>query len=555
MTENKTFPENILTYPDLIKIKFYSKSSDEIAEETIPSPLQPFEALSTATSQNIQKNDITLSFEKTGETLDLFITAKETPLSFVKLEWKRPMPKTAKVYGDTWERGYGDLEWSDIADKQNKFMPWYFFLNSENKTTGFGVMVRPSALCYWEINESGISLYADIQNGSQPVHLNGRVLKIASIVNRQYINCSAFEACQSFCKLMCKDPIFPKEPVYGSNNWYYAYGDSSEEEILSDTDYIISLTKGIKNRPYMVIDDCWQEHHRLNEYNGGPWTKGNKKFPDMKKLAEKIKEKGAKVGIWFRPLQNESATIPDSWRLPFNGCLDPSRQEVLRYVKADITRICEWGFSLIKHDFSTFDITGNWGFQMLPLMCKPEVTFYDKTKTTAEIITNFYAAIYEAAKKYDAVILGCNTIGHLGAGLMQMNRSGDDTSGKDWEITKKMGINTLAFRLMQHKTFYDIDADCVGILGAIPWKYNKQWTQLLAISGTPLFISAKPSVMTEEEKQEMYHYLEISSKQNITAIMSDWMENPRPTIWKTKEKHLGEGANLEKEKTYHYNWD
>ena len=41
----------------------------------------------------------------------------------------------------------------------------------------------------------------------------------------------------------------------------------------------------------MVIDDCWQEHHRLNEYNGGPWTKGNEKFPDMKALAEKLVQK------------------------------------------------------------------------------------------------------------------------------------------------------------------------------------------------------------------------------------------------------------------------
>ncbi|MFR7899899.1 MAG: hypothetical protein ACLU6Y_08720 [Ruminococcus sp.] len=45
------------------------------------------------------------------------------------------------------------------------------------------------------------------------------------------------------------------------NNWYYAYGDSSEEEILSDTDYILKLTEGVKNPPFMVIDDCWQEHH------------------------------------------------------------------------------------------------------------------------------------------------------------------------------------------------------------------------------------------------------------------------------------------------------
>ena len=55
-----------------------------------------------------------------------------------------------------------------------------------------------------------------------------------------------FETAQKFCEKMCADPIFPEFPVYGSNNWYYAYGDSSEEEILSDTDYILKLTEGVK---------------------------------------------------------------------------------------------------------------------------------------------------------------------------------------------------------------------------------------------------------------------------------------------------------------------
>lgn len=59
----------------------------------------------------------------------------------------------------------------------------------------------------------------------------------------------------------------------------------------------------------MVIDDCWQEHHRLNEYNGGPWTKGNEKFPDMKALADKLVQKGVRPGIWVRLLLNEDENI------------------------------------------------------------------------------------------------------------------------------------------------------------------------------------------------------------------------------------------------------
>ena len=40
--------------------------------------------------------------------------------------------------------------------------------------------------------------------------------------------------------------------------------------------------------------------------------------------------------------------------------------------------------------------------------------FYDTSKTSAEIVTGLYQAIYEAAKKHHTLIMGCNTIGHLG---------------------------------------------------------------------------------------------------------------------------------------------
>src|SRR5699024_7672642 len=121
---------------------------------------------------------------------------------------------------------------------------------------------------------------------------------------------NTFETAREFCRRMCTDPVLPDFPVYGSNNWYYAYGESSDREILSDTDYLLSLTSGVSNPPFMVIDDGWQENHRINEYNGGPWKRGNGKFPDMKALAEKMKEKGVRPGIWVRLLLNEDRKIP-----------------------------------------------------------------------------------------------------------------------------------------------------------------------------------------------------------------------------------------------------
>ena len=54
---------------------------------------------------------------------------------------------TGEVLGDTWERGYGDLEWKKEADHIG--MPWYFFQHEAGKCLAFGVKVRPSAMCWW----------------------------------------------------------------------------------------------------------------------------------------------------------------------------------------------------------------------------------------------------------------------------------------------------------------------------------------------------------------------------------------------------------------------
>lgn len=236
----------------------------------------------------VTAGETTVSFKDAGEHEDIFITSEDA-VRYVKLRWNYKIPKTARFFGDAWERTYGDMEWHGMSG--NRYMPWYFLAKYDNRISCFGVKVRPSAMCYWQADTKGITLFLDVRCGGAGVQLKGRKLKAAQIVCMESQGAGSFEAAQEFCRKMCTDPIFPKFPVYGSNNWYYAYGDSSEEEILSDTDYILKLTKGAKNPPFMVIDDCWQEHHRLDEYNGGPWTKGNKKFPDMKGLADKLKEK------------------------------------------------------------------------------------------------------------------------------------------------------------------------------------------------------------------------------------------------------------------------
>lgn len=485
-------------------------------------------------------DDINVKLNQDNEHLAIFLTAQTSKVKWIKLRWNNlSWDKNVRFLGDAWERGYGDMEWKGM--NPNRFMPWYFCAKSEAKSICYGLKVRPSAMCFWQVDSLGMTLFLDVRCGGSGVNLKGRVIKLADVIACEMRDCTSFEAMQEFCGQMCEDPILPKYPVYGSNNWYYAYGKSSESEILADCDYILNLTKDIENKPYMVIDDCWQEHHRLNEYNGGPWTKGNEKFPDMKALAEKLVQKGVRPGIWVRLLLNEDENIKNEWRLSHNNCIDPTNPEALNYIKEDIKRICNWGYTLIKHDFSTFDLFGKWGFQMSPLVTDDGWHFYDDSLTSAEVVKLLYKAILDAsveASNGETLILGCNTIGHLGAGYMHINRTGDDTSGVDWERTRFMGVNTLAFRLPQHGKFYEIDADCVGIDGGISWSMNKQWADVLAQSGTPLFISVRPNILDETEKQELHEILKVASKQEHHVIPVDWEETTCPEHWQDKDHDI-----------------
>lgn len=485
-------------------------------------------------------DDINVKLNQDNEHLAIFLTAQTSKVKWIKLRWNNlSWDKSVRFLGDAWERGYGDMEWK--AMNPNRFMPWYFCAKSEAKSVCYGVKVRPSAMCFWQVDSLGMTLFLDVRCGGSGVNLKGRVIKLADVIACEMRDCTSFEAMQEFCGQMCEDPILPKYPIYGSNNWYYAYGKSSESEILADCDYILNLTKDIENKPYMVIDDCWQEHHRLNEYNGGPWTKGNEKFPDMKALADKLVQKGVRPGIWVRLLLNEDENIKNEWRLSHNNCIDPTNPEALNYIKEDIKRICNWGYTLIKHDFSTFDLFGKWGFQMSPLVTDDGWHFYDDSLTSAEVVKLLYKAILDAsveASNGETLILGCNTIGHLGAGYMHINRTGDDTSGVIWERTRFMGVNTLAFRLPQHGKFYEIDADCVGIDGGISWSMNKQWADVLAKSGTPLFISVRPNILDETEKQELHEILKVASKQEHHVIPVDWEETTCPEHWQDKDHDI-----------------
>ena len=282
----------------------------------------------------------------------------------------------------------------------------------------------------------------------------------------------------------------------------------------------------------MIIDDGWQCN-----VCSGPWDRGNDAFGDMGTLAAEMKETGVIPGIWVRLLHDASGTIPEPQRLKGNpALLDPSHPDALAHIAADVSRIRGWGYRLLKHDYSTFDIFGRYGIDMTERLTDGDWCFFDRSRTTAEIILRMYEVILESAG--DMVIMGCNTLSHLCAGLVHINRTGDDTSGREWERTRRLGVNTMAFRLCQHNRFYVADADCAGITPAVPWYYNKQWVRLLSESGTPLFVSSKPGDMNEEQMSFVSEMFRKSAAQADVLEPLDWTVNTCPQRWRINGEEI-----------------
>ncbi len=472
-----------------------------------------------------EMNDTVVETVVNGETLDLYVTAKEDRVKFIELEWNFKSDNDILVLGDAWERSYGELGFINLSEN-NRVMPWYFIATDKEKCFCFGVKTQPNAFISFTYTVYGIKALIDCRNGGCGVELNGRKLHLATFVYKKYNSDDVYCCLNDYCKTLCDNPILPKERVYGGNNWYYAYGKSSYDEIVSDTKVQVDLAKGIDNKPFEVIDDCWQ----INSCEG-PWIP-NEKFGDMKKLADEIKEIGARPGIWVRLLHNRDSAITEDMRILRGGkrkYLDPTHPEVKAFIKADIERIKSWGYELLKHDFTTFDLFGGWGKELDPSITDNEIwSFYDRTKTNAEIVLELYRLIKDTAE--NMYIIGCNTVSHLCAGLVEINRTGNDTSGREWDATKKNGVNTLAFRLAQNEAFYMCDADCVGILeNYIPWEKNKQWLHLLSCSNTPLFVSCSDKI-TDEQKNDLKEAYRVYQDTHYFRPI-DIFDTLTPSVW------------------------
>ncbi len=119
----------------------------------------------------------------------------------------------------------------------------------------------------------------------------------------------------------------------GWNSWNCWAGAVSDEKVRAAADWMVASGLAAHGFQYVNIDDCWE---------GSRDAKGeirtNKKFPDMKALAEYVHAKGLKLGIYSSPGPKTCAGFEASWK----------------HEQQDADTYAKWGVDYLKYDWCSY---------------------------------------------------------------------------------------------------------------------------------------------------------------------------------------------------------
>jgi alpha-galactosidase len=131
-------------------------------------------------------------------------------------------------------------------------------------------------------------------------------------------------------------------PPMGWNHWYTHYARVTSKTIANAADAMIASGMADYGYQYVSIDDCWMIKPGATdpELNGPARDSAgrqlaNRRFPDMKGLADAIHAKGLKAGIYTSPGPLTCANFEGAWQ----------------HEELDARTFAEWGYDLLKYDW------------------------------------------------------------------------------------------------------------------------------------------------------------------------------------------------------------
>ncbi|MCD6368340.1 MAG: alpha-galactosidase [Thermoproteales archaeon] len=337
-------------------------------------------------------------------------------------------------------------------------------------------------------------------------------------------------AMKMYAKLLALNhpPRYKFNPPSGWCSWYEYYLNISEEEILKNIDLAARLF-GKVDGAFFQIDDGWEQ-------TIGEWEP-NEKFPHgMKWLADRIKEKGLKPGLWLAPfIVSHESTIyknhPD-WlvkdsktnepKVAFTGwgnlkiyALDLTHPEVLNWLHKLFKKIVEdWGYEYIKIDFLYYSTI-------------PGKRFNEET-TVVEAYRNALKVIREAVgdKVY---ILGCGAPLNYSIEYVDGMRIGADIF-TEWSWIA-LCTRYVARRFHLHKTIWHNDPDCIVVREPLTLDQARAWASIVALSGG---VTMHSDILYKLKEERLNILEKIFPPTGVHAEPLDLFKSDTPQVWRLK---------------------
>jgi alpha-galactosidase len=155
-------------------------------------------------------------------------------------------------------------------------------------------------------------------------------------------------------------------PPMGWNSWNCFAGAVDQEKVEAAA--LAMAKSGLSKHgwTYVNIDDTWQGERTGPDHA----LQGNKKFPDLKKLCDRIHDLGLKAGIYSTPWVTSYANYPggssedpDGKWARFTGNkgavvnkkMLPFAVGKYRFTHADARQFAMWGFDYLKYDWNPIE--------------------------------------------------------------------------------------------------------------------------------------------------------------------------------------------------------
>ncbi len=122
-------------------------------------------------------------------------------------------------------------------------------------------------------------------------------------------------------------------PPMGWNSWNCWGCAVTAEHVKAAADWMVKSGLADHGFQYINIDDCWEADRDADGV-----IRTNKKFPDMKALADYVHSKGLKLGIYSSPGPKTCAGYTGSWK----------------HEEVDAMTWAEWGIDYLKYDWCSY---------------------------------------------------------------------------------------------------------------------------------------------------------------------------------------------------------